>query len=560
MSSWVTEKKPPLFLIALLGLQLLAAGLIGVLLLYSSLSAGTDAQNYSISSGMTLLFTTLTLGLMSLFFLRRSTNLFGGGGITLITQLLYGYWGFSGPSVAYIMMGSEGESLYSSYFVMGALSIFITASIVVIRVMKEDRDYVSKTMNIWPSVILTIILRFPAIYSFMESNSSIFLSAIQGRYGITLTRGWPLSLPATGAVFDLVLVGFNIYWLFQIPWFLVFHVGIYILRSLQEKILQWLDSGIAANFYNIVPTLIILFLVMGASFLESFQFGAPRHRLSSDLPEYIPQDIDWSTFNTDFWDASYILDSLLDQFTAGLDLPDEPLFNITACLPGTTTVSSTPKEPLAYWWRQEVYSNYGYEKNPSSTFGRSAWDLMPVDYKNFGATSYGQPPDNPNATYRVDFLANKAEDQTIWSDYIPATWNGPTGSYVSSISSPTDALVQEVSPDGVNPNYKDSLGIWATASLPAGTTTDTLTYYSDFRFSALDFLTASLGSEKRTSTNYIASLLDMGFDESTANNLWDTIEQAYLQIPTAARGELPSGVADYASWAPTAAAWANNLS
>ncbi|MHA2297868.1 MAG: transglutaminase domain-containing protein [Candidatus Hodarchaeales archaeon] len=561
MPTWVTEKKPPLVLPLLLALQLFLSGLLGALMLFYALSAGTSAAEYLLISGGIMVLITIVLGLPGLFFLRRTTNIFGGGGLTIFLQLLMGYWAQGGPDTVFKVLGSDGIPLFSSFFIISTLSVAITAIIVMIRIFKEDRDYVSKLWNFGPTIILTIILRFPEIYSFFNIN-------------LSSAYGWPLDLTDTLNIFPLLMVGFFLFCLFQIPWFVAFHVVVFIIRTYQHRILELFDSGVVSNFYNVLPTLIILFLMMGASLLESFQFGAPRHQYSGDLDPFVPQNVEWSNFATPDWE--YDLGNLLDQLTAGLELPDEPLFYVTTVSQydsnGDEIPVSNSKEPLSYWWRKEVYTSYGYKKNPSATFGRSAWDRVDVDYQPFGDNSYGQDPDIKNATYKVEYLANIAEGDNQWAGFLPATWNGPDGSRVNSILLPLGSDVYEASFYGAGPTYKDSLGVWAsTSSIPAGSTeTFTMTYLNDFKFDALDFMTASVGSSLRGSTSYIEALTDMIFREgegsidiNTAGQIaasdWDTIENAYLQIPDTQGVDLPAGISTYANWAPTADFNATNL-
>lgn len=548
----MTEKKPPLILPLLVVLQLFTSGLLGALMFYQSLSAGTSGSGYLFTSGLVMLFVTIVLGLPGLFFIRRSINLTGGGGIVLLLQAFYGYCGYSGPATALVLLGSDGVALNSSFFTMGLLSMAITATIVFLRLLKEDLDYTSKLWNFGPTILLTFLLRFPALYSTYGAFFTRY------NYGVT----WPFSASLAFQGFPIMAGVFIAHWITQIPWFIAFHIVVYVIRTYQDRILNLLDSGIATNFYNVLPTLVILFLVMGASLLESFQFGATRHQLSANMQEFVPEVSDWNIFNTPDW--TFDLGNLLDQLTAGLKAPDEPLFYITTVKQydanGEVPVTN-PKEPLAYWWRKEVYTTYGYRENPSITAnGRSNWDKVPLDYRSFGGTSYGAEPASKNATYQIEYLAAKDENDDTWQGFIPATWNGPYGSYITGLTDPAGSLVQEATLDGASISYKDSLGVWTQASVDTGSTQSVLTYNTDFRFDPSDVILASLGSGFRDEDSYLAAIED-GFEVSstTAQTIWNTIKQAYLQKPGSTAGTLPPGVSSYAQWAPNTTGLAADL-
>ena len=84
------------------------------------------------------------------------------------------------------------------------------------------------------------------------------------------------------------------------------------------------QKDISRNLLNLLPTLLILLVFLGTYATEITGFGVPRQR--NNFPDYTDKVIDWSMFNTPTWDATYLLENLLDQFTAGLSQPDTPLF------------------------------------------------------------------------------------------------------------------------------------------------------------------------------------------------------------------------------------------
>jgi len=202
-------------------------------------------------------------------------------------------------------------------------------------------------------------------------------------------------------------------------------------RTRLEELTQ---KDLSRNLLNLLPTFLVLTLFLGTYLTEIAGLGTPRQKSTFD--PYTEKDIDWSMFNTPTWDATYLLENLLDQFTAGLSAPDVPLFNVTNTMPGD------PQEPPVYWrlGSQETYEYIG------STTGWSHIDsvkrvLSPVP--KTPNTTYSHIISNPEASFTVrvpldynDSIANVKTylDNVNFVNYLPSTWNGEKGSYISSNS------------------------------------------------------------------------------------------------------------------------------
>ncbi|MFX1538908.1 MAG: hypothetical protein ACFFDI_32375, partial [Promethearchaeota archaeon] len=131
------------------------------------------------------------------------------------------------------------------------------------------------------------------------------------------------------------------------PFFLhqMLSLGVIFLLALTKiaraRIDQLAQRDISKNVLNLLPTLLILIVFLGTYVTEIVGLGTPRQR--SEFEEYEKKNIDWSLFHTPTWDATYLLENLLDQFTAGIQNPYNALFNVS------NELGTDPTSPPAYW-------------------------------------------------------------------------------------------------------------------------------------------------------------------------------------------------------------------
>jgi hypothetical protein len=327
-------------------------------------------------------------------------------------------------------------------------------------------------------------------------------------------------------------------------------------------------KDLSRNFLNLLPTLLVLILFMGTYVTELAGLGTPRQR--SSFEPYEKKQIDWSMFSTPSWDATYILENLLDQFTAGLRFPDEILFNITSD-------QTDRQEPPAYW-RIGSLESYEYTgKKPYST------DWNPTD----SFTRVLSPiPEEPNSTYSnilsenertasftvhvpLDYSSSQVDVSVHPSfiNQIPSTWNGRKGSYISSNSFelypsyldarnkinaiiPSKNQTREVFPNSYS---TDLLGIDANLLVDEA---DTSEQEGVFAYT-MDYLQPDIQSIAAY------SLLRTQYNECVDDTTWSAIKVLYLQIPNTGDGTMPPTgyihkgggagrpLADYSVWAPT---------
>lgn len=301
-----------------------------------------------------------------------------------------------------------------------------------------------------------------------------------------------------------------------------------------EKINSVASTPRMRAMMNLLPAIVILLLFMGTGFLESIGFGATRQANPDSLPPYTGGAIDYTAFNDPTWDSSYFLENLLDQFTAGLSLPDEPVFNVTNTLGDAT-------EPPTYW-RLTAWDKYLYKPVGSMT---SDWDITagtPIDIDSVNA--FSQPiTGTKDARFQVDILVNRSND--VYENYIPTTWNGEFGAYIDKNTFSTSALgipttVYEMTPPGLT----DNSGV--KVQINYGSTVEdeevVVSYICDYvQPDLLTIGAASLGRDQ-----YLPVL--NAINPAEAETIWNTIKSLYLQIPEG--NQLPFGFPTYADWAP----------
>lgn len=323
----------------------------------------------------------------------------------------------------------------------------------------------------------------------------------------------------------------------------------------RERLEQLAEKNVSKTMLNLLPTLLVLALFLGTYAVEITGLGTPRQR--SKFGSYTEKEIDWSMFNTPTWDATYILENLLDQFTAGLSTPDIPLFNVTSD-------QSDPQDPIVYW-RLRSLESYEYTGKPPYTTDWNPTDsvkrvLSPIPVEPNTTYSYIISPSERTASFTVKLPLNYSDsvaDFTVhpsFSNYLPSTWNGYKGSYISSNSfnligadgqplSTTTKQAREVFP---NAFASDLLGM--DANIRVDETSDeegVFEYTMDYLSPNIQMIAAF--SLLRNESEYLRCV-----DATT----WAAIKSLYLQIPD----EMPDQAyvgggtispTDYSDWAPT---------
>jgi hypothetical protein len=338
----------------------------------------------------------------------------------------------------------------------------------------------------------------------------------------------------------------------------------------RERLEQLAERNVSKTMLNLLPTLLVLALFLGTYAVEIAGLGTPRQR--SKFGSYTEKEIDWSMFNTPTWDATYILENLLDQFTAGLRTPDIPLFNVTSD-------QSDPQDPIVYW-RLGSLESYEYTGKPPYTTDWNPTDsvkrvLSPDPVEPNITYSHIISPSERTASFTVKLPLNYSDsvaDVTVhpsFSNYLPSTWNGYKGSYISSNSfnligadgqplSPTTTQAREIFPNAFE---SDLLGMDANIRVDETSDEEGVFEYTMDYLSPNIQMTAAF-SLTRNESEYLRCV-----DATT----WDAIKSLYLQFPNT-QAEMPSPIYvetqgglitptfnNYSDWAPTvtstAAAW-----
>lgn len=338
------------------------------------------------------------------------------------------------------------------------------------------------------------------------------------------------------------------------------------------------QKDVSRHLLNLLPTLLILAIFLGTYGTEITGFGVPRQR--RNFPEYTDQAIDWSMFNTPTWDASYLLENLMDQFTAGLSAPDVPLFYVQS------DDGSDPQGTPVYW-RLGTLETYEYfDKDPYST----NWDNTDSLKRRLTPTPQGSPysqeigPSDRDTqfTIRVPLDYNSSiADVTIhpyFDNYLPTTWNGGNGSFVdaSSFTMNSDNLtIQPFSGSTLSPSTVETREVF-----PMATTNDLLGIEANIQgFGAtsteegtLEYTMDYLSPNYPNTIAFSMGGSDSDYETAVGSSAeWDAIKNLYLQLPNSSDA-LPTGqwyVNDglypvpgsptYGDWAPTVSERANNF-
>ncbi|GAG87345.1 unnamed protein product, partial [marine sediment metagenome] len=154
----------------------------------------------------------------------------------------------------------------------------------------------------------------------------------------------------------------------------------------------------------------------------------------SDRDPYDEKFVEWTPFyNAPTWDATYIGENILDQFTAGLRYPDIPLFYIKS-----DQIDS--QGPVVYW-RLGSLEKYEYlDRAPYSTSWDNTDDLKRTLTPIESSTPYSQ--EIPGGERDVRFTIRLPLDYSdsiadisihpYFDNYLPTTWNGEYGSFIDS--------------------------------------------------------------------------------------------------------------------------------
>ncbi len=274
----------------------------------------------------------------------------------------------------------------------------------------------------------------------------------------------------------------------------------------------------------------------------------PKEEKNGEPPEEDYRD--YYFLNTPTWDATYIKENIMDQFTAGLATPDVSLFNVTS------DDLSDSRDPPAYW---RLGSLNTYEYSGKAPYN-SDWyqgdllkrNLSPVPVEPNDTFSRIIPPQSRSARYSVSIPVNLSRPSSLatihpnFVNTLPVPSNGRFGSYVSSDSllltdsdmnyiTPIQQRIQEFYPKYLK---EDLVGINTDLVLD-----DTysgqgeLSYTVDYQIPNIQ--DAAAYSLMRTDSDYLKCNLD--------SNTWESIKTLYLQLPQ----NLPNGISTYQEWAPT---------
>lgn len=373
-----------------------------------------------------------------------------------------------------------------------------------------------------------------------------------------------------------------------------------ITKFARPQIEELAAKDISRNVLNLLPSMIVIILFLGSYVTEIVGLGTPRH--INNAEEWTNSPFDLSLFNTPTWDATYLLENLLDQFTAGLSSGDTPIFNISSNKydsSGGVPISDS-KNPPSYWklgtlssyvfknrapyttdWVASTALKTEMDPDPSSTttYSQEVPDTIPgeIGYadENF-LNSYEKYNFNIRMPINRSTINGQISAHPSYANYLPLPWNGEFGSYVSSDSfkyyeqptslswdnnrdwkasgnqiSPSSQLVNEF---GVNYPIEDATGVEIQTQFTEGDTSNEDAIF-EYSVEALkpDFMYT------------LYSLFSLGRDDYESvlgTSEWDAVNYLYNQLPnqTTTGFSWPSQFPeDYADWAPQVDELANMI-
>ncbi len=311
----------------------------------------------------------------------------------------------------------------------------------------------------------------------------------------------------------------------------------------RTRIDQLAQKDISRNLLNLLPTLLIIALFMGTYITEIVGLATPRQR--SRFEDYEKKNINWELYNTPTWDATYLLENLLDQFTAGLQNPYDALFNVSSDQTDETY-------PPAYW-RIGSLTTYELHGTSSGTDVIGWWRYDPLGYRTLTPFEEGTPyseeitESERTAQFRVQIpldYSDEIVDVSVHNSFpncLPTTWNGKSGSYVDAGSfnlydaSGSDLVIdsaksREIYPSDYGNNFNDLLGIDAAVSI----TDDTSSEEGIFEYT-MDY--KNISDTIQAAATFSKSKDD--YDSILSPSEWSDIQAIYLQLPNET-GTLPS--------------------
>ena len=332
------------------------------------------------------------------------------------------------------------------------------------------------------------------------------------------------------------------------PFFLhqIISLGIIFMLALTKvartRIDQLAQKDVSRHLLNLLPTILILTLFLGTYVTEIVGLGTPRQK-KPPFEDYTDKNIDWSLYNTPTWDATYLLENLLDQFTAGMQFPNQALFNVTSD-------QSDPTYPPTYW-RLGSLESYEYtDKAPYTTDWNPVTRGKRVLTPYTTGTPYSQVVSQSEraAQFTVELPLDHSEsvvDVSInpsFPNYLPTTWNGDDGSYIDRDSftledaygnelTPTTAESRELYPDAYGDDFNDLLGIDANLVVDD---TDTSSEEGIFEYQ-IDY--GDLSSSLYTAATF--SMTKDNYSVVLTATEWNDIKALYLQLPNET-GTLPN--------------------
>ena len=353
------------------------------------------------------------------------------------------------------------------------------------------------------------------------------------------------------------------------PFFLhqLLSLGIIFMLALTKfartRIEQLSQRDLSRNVLNLLPTLLILVVFLGTYVTEIVGLGTPRQRVNFE--EYEKKNIDWSLYGTPTWDATYLLENLLDQFTAGLQNPFSALFNVS------NQQGTDPTSPPAYWRVGSLETYEYYEKGADPT---TRWTSVDPGYRiltptsESEGTSYSSDPSSTVAQFLVEVpldYSTEISDVSVnpsFPNYLPTTWNGKDGSYVDENSFELEdangrrintitTQTREVYPGGYPNSISDLLGIQAVITTDETSSNDGILRYT-MNYADISETITDAALFSQTKDDYATAI------GSSAE--WSDIQDLYLQYPNTP-SELPatayvdgvgpvSNPVNYEAWAP----------
>ena len=270
-------------------------------------------------------------------------------------------------------------------------------------------------------------------------------------------------------------------------------------------------------------------------------------------------------YNTLTWDATYISENIIDQFTAGIQNPFRPIFNVTNVL------GSDPYSPPTYWRLGSLASYEFHDKGEDPT---TRWTNGEIGYRILTPSTEqeGEPysleidESDRLAEFRFQLPLNHSTeivDVTInpnFPNYLPSAWNGRSGSYIAEDSfklydtdgkgmTTITSQTKEAYPYEYGSSVEDLLGIQAYITTDETSSTEGVFEYT-MNYKDISETISDAAVYSKTKDDYQSIL---GSAE------WVNIQELYLQLPNEPQN-LPSSAyvhnsiilnpKDYRDWAP----------